>query len=398
MDARTVFIAEAGAQVHWERLKLRISVPAASTTFFVLALAAIVSLSLGSKWCREFYYAVNRAVNYSDMHELNEYGDYVLQEHLAGSPNSGRECVLLGASYTACSNDPDPRDRLQGPLGGDLEARAPGPIPWEVTNLATNGYDTWSLFYVTRLLRMHRRPDVLIVSLDILRESDRSVHLFLDVPPSDAEFTKRELEPVVPLNNQLLYVSEARLQRVLRDHLPGFKAFAFLSTSYPKKENIRRWLEFTAAYLQGKQANLEPPANRHADGTHKSWQELPEARRIMERRIKTGSVIPQPSPAARHNLELLGTELAAIQAAGTQVIVVTMPRNPVVPLDPNGVDVVLDEWAERHGLEFHNYWTSGLIPTEDYVDTGHFLKGGSEIMAREIADLVYPDATSGEIH
>jgi hypothetical protein len=386
-DNLRVFRAGDGAHAHWERVKQRVDVRVAAVVFFCALAAFVVLVQFNADALIQFYYDVNREVNFCDMTELNEYGDYVLQDYLAGERGDADvEAVILGASYTATSDDPRPEWRLHRCLERQME-QATGE-DWEIANLASNGFCPWSFFYVTRLLRERRPPDVLVLGLDAVYVNERNRHLILAVGADPREVSFRELCGVLPVNQVPLYASEGNLLNWLRSHIAYFKAFAYMQTSHPKWDTIERWLQFARGRLEGREVELALPGNRSPDGRHKSWSEIHESRVRLERLVEQGDNLSQLTPRRAANLELLGRELRQIQDEGTRVLIVTLPRNPLVPLDVGEIRGQVADWAARYGLEFHDYWTSGLIPDKYFKDTGHFFGEGCEIMAETIKDLL----------
>ena len=84
-------------------------------------------------------------------------------------------------------------------------------------------------------------------------------------------------------------------------------------------------------------------------------------------------------------------EVERCREQGIRVILTSMPLNPAVPQYPGRLGEYVRESAARHGLEFHDYWTSGIVPTEYYFDNGHFFGEGCRIVADELAKLIVAD-------
>ena len=384
-----------GWELHWQALKRLLDVRLLAATCAVCVVIAFAALALNVGEVRAFYYDMNFEVNHRDLHELNSLGDIMLQDYLRdGNAADGRDCVIIGASIVATSYDIDPLKRLHRRLQAQLREQTAE--DWQVTNLATNGAVTWSNFYIARLLRLERPPAVLIASLDATLPRDRNLHLVLDVGVRRGDLTVRELEPVLELNRQPLYVCEANLKKWLREHCAFFAAWNFASYSYPTRENIAAWLRFTAARLRGQ----PPPAlalggSYHADGTPKSWRELPESRARIEMYQRTGGHRESWNAAMPAEYEQLFAELARLQQQGTRVIVVSMPRNPACPQQLGPLPDFVRAACARYGLQFHDYWLSALIPDEYYVDQGHFFGAGNEIMAAELARLILAPPAGG---
>jgi hypothetical protein len=94
--------------------------------------------------------------------------------------------------------------------------------------------------------------------------------------------------------------------------------------------------------------------------------------------------------------DMLFAELERCQQAGIKVIVLSMPRNPVVKQLLGPMPDCVSQAAARHNVAFHDYWLSGKIPDQYYLDYGHFFGRGTEIMADEIAHLIITaPSTSG---
>jgi len=375
-----------GAKSHWERIRRTVNVRIAALVFALAVISVLCILNANEQTAREYCFKINKQINYRDLSELNEFGDFLLQDYLSGKSQPGdKELVILGASFAATSLDPQPSQRLHSTLERALFQQAGE--QYSCVNLATPGYNNWSLMYVARLLRMRRPPHTMVVSLDAFPESDRNLHLLLNTGGGLGLLTSRELAAEVPLNRQLLATVEAKLLHGLETRVPFVSALNYLEHSYPKKDSFIPWLKLTFPQLFGGKVE-SVPSGRHPDGTPKAWREIPEHVARIEFETQQGIRKREITAAAALDLELLGHELAQCQAQGINVLVVTMPRNLARPLDATEANAWLDDWAKHYGLEFHSYFTSGLIPDQYYHDSGHFFGQGNEIMGQELARLI----------
>lgn len=377
-----------GWELHWRRVKERVDLSAAALSFLAIVVLVGLGLSLGSQQVERFYYAMNIAVNHRDVRQLNLENDQLLQAYLRGKPELGvNECVIVGASITATAHDQDPRDRLQGRLQAKLDELTGK--KWQCTNLATDSAVTWTYFYISRLLRLYRPPKVLVVSIDITYPRDRNPQLLLNLGVRDHDFTPAELLFAVPYNHQLLYVSEANAKKWLRDNTALFRALGFASFSYPMRRDVVPWLRFLASQVLGTPAPPMSYADTHtAAGIPKSWRESPGNKARLEYYRAHGGVPTYWDQQMPAEYELLFAELQRCQEAGIQVVVVSMPRNPAVSHQLGPMPECVSQTAARHAIAFHNYWLSGKIPDEYFIDTGHFFGRGCDIMAGEIAQLI----------
>jgi len=358
----------------------------AAIVFVAVVAAACLILGASSNTIERFYYAMNIAVNHRDMRSLNGLGDFLAQDYLSGErvPDT-LECVILGSSYTASSLDSDPSEKIEGRLSSKL-SNLTGER-WKCVNLATNGAVTWSYFYIARLLRKHRPPDVLVVSLDVPGRSDRNAAFVLDLGLKPGDMAASELAFAVPINRQPLYVSEANLKKWLRENTAFFKAWNYASFSYPTRENIRAWINYAVAFSKCETPLVAYPSSMHADGTPKSWKELPVNRARIEKMKREGYEHGW-NTLMQTEFELLFDELDQCRKEGIRVVVTSMPFNPEVPQRMAPLIEYVAESTARRGLAFHNYWVSGIIPTEYYVDNGHFFGEGCRIMADELAKII----------
>ncbi|MCD6119664.1 hypothetical protein J7K50_07500 [bacterium] len=376
---------------HWERVKARVNVRLAAVVFCIVLVSAVIIIQVFAGAFIGFYYDVNREVNYKDMTALNDAGDLLLQDYLASEKEAdAKECVIIGASYVAAGIDPLPGDRIQGKLERRLE-EATGE-EWSCTNLASDGLVTWCYFYLARILRLRKPPDLMIISIDTMYPNDRSGQLLLNVGASFKEITPLELRYAVPLNNVLLYVGEANYKKWLRDKIAFFKAINYMSWSYPKRTNLKSWTVFLFARLfQREVSGLEPPAYINPNGTPKSWREIPGNKAVIDFFNRTGGMENELKGWMIEEFELLFTELVECEEAGIRVILVTMPRNPAMEHHLDEVQDYLSEATTRYNLQFRDYWPSGTIPEDCYYDYGHFIGAGNDIMAEEILKLYLED-------
>jgi hypothetical protein len=385
-----------GWELHWKRVQQRVDLRAAALAFLAVVALAAVGLGFGAQRIERFYYGMNIAVNHRDVRLDNMRDDRLLQAYLRGKPAPGvNECVLLGASLTATAHDRDPRQRLQGRLETKLEQLTKA--KWQCTNLAADGAVTWTYFYNVRLLRLHRPPQVLVVGLDLNDPRDRNLRLLLNVGVAGHDLAPAELSFVAPYNRQLLYISEANAQRWLRDNTGLFKALSFATMCFPQRSGAKRWLRFLVSDVLGKPAPAaSSPDGISAAGAPKSWREDPSNKARIEYFRANGGV-PQPwderMPA---EYDLLFAELQRCQEAGIKVIALSMPRNPALPHLLGPMTDCVSQAAQRHHVAFHDYWLSGKIPEQYFLDSAHYFGQGCEIMANEIAQLITaPPAARG---
>ena len=76
--------AEADGWRHWCEARRYLNMPALTISAALVLLALLTVLHVRAGDAQRFYLEMSRAVNYRDMSELNEYGDYVLQRYLTG--------------------------------------------------------------------------------------------------------------------------------------------------------------------------------------------------------------------------------------------------------------------------------------------------------------------------
>lgn len=366
-------------RLRWERLKQRWDVRAAAAAFVATFAALVLLLNLAHRPLHALVRATVLELTRENIDEDSGTTDSLVRAHLAGARTPGAgEVVLLGASYTASSFEPDPAQRVHRLLEERLE-RTLG-RDWSCANLAHSGYDIWSSFYIARLLREERRPDVLVVSFDTFVHKARSLNLVLNTGPAIGRFSRSELSGVVPVQRQWLYRAEAPAVALARRLLPAFETL----------ERARRVQEGIAPVLRSlaRGAPTAWPDHLHPDGRRKSWRELPAARARLERIAAAGPLVERVDPRARQDLELLGRELARLQAAGTRVLALTLPKNPRIRWEFDEPSALLREWSARHGIEYREDWTSGLIGDEWFADTGHFFGPGCAVVADRIADWI----------
>lgn len=389
-----------GWELHWRRVQQQVDLRAAAACFLLVVALAGLGLSFGADRIERFYYDMSIAVNHRDVRQINLQDDQLLQQYLHGKPTPGvNECVILGASLSATAHDQDPRQRLQGRLETKLDQLTGE--KWQCTNLATDSAVTWTYFYNARLLRLYRPPKVLVLGLDSTFPRDRNPQLVLNVGKHDGDLSPAELSYAVPYNRQLLYVSEANARKWLRDNTPFFRALSFATFSYPMRREVVPWLRFLKSQLFGAPATaISATDNSTFASAPKSWREVPGNKARIEYYQATGGV-PQPLDARMPaEFDMLFAELQRCQEAGIKVIVVSMPRNPAVKQLVGPLQELVTQTAQKHNVAFHDYWLSGLIPDQYFLDYGHFFGRGCEIMADEIARLITtpPAAPASGVH
>jgi hypothetical protein len=375
-----------GWELHWESVKRAVDIRAASVGFALVVVCTGICLSLFADHVESYFYSMNIAVKHRDLRYFNSYGDFLLQNYLNEQPvEDEKECVLLGASFIASTHEPVQENTIQGQLEKRL-CELTGE-KWRCVSLAASAAVTWCYFYEARLLRLHRPPDALIVSLDGQDARVRNMHLVLDMGVLQGDLTIGELAFALPLNRQPLYVCEANVEKWLRDNLALFRAWNYATYSRPTRTDFGLWLSHLYATVRGVEmpAVLEP--DLHVDGTPKSWMEIPVNKARIELMKKDGHKLywDEKLPS---ELELLFDELDRCREQGIRVIVTALPLNPAVPQHPGRLGEYVAESTTRHGLEFHGYWQSGIVPTEYFFDNGHFFGEGCRIMADELAGLV----------
>ena len=351
-----------GRERHWQNLQRWIDMRAAAAACLTIIVAILVLISMRASQLELFYYDVNRVVNHRDLHYLDSLADTLLQDYLSQPAPPGRpECVLLGASFTAGADEPLPGRRLQDQLQPLLQQR--DGRDWLCSNLAANGNVLWTMFYCARELRLHRPPQVLVVSLDTAYPRDRNLMVVLNLGVRPGELSPAELAPAVAYNQQPLYTSEANLKRWLREQTALFRGWNFAAYSYPTAQNIGAWVSFTLRRLRG----LPPPSglyssSMHADGTSKNWREMPLSRARIEaiqHSAGAGLFWDDRVPA---ELDQLFAELKRCQEQGIRVVLLSMPKNPVLNVRESPLPEYARRAAARDGLEFHDFWASRLIP------------------------------------
>jgi hypothetical protein len=388
MPEPVAVVQREGWELHWQRVRERVDLRAAALCFLLVVALALAGLGFGATRIERFYYAMNIAVNHRDVRQLNLQDDQLLQAYLRTKPTPGvNECVLVGASLTATAHDQDPAQRLQGRLQSKL-ARQTGER-WLCTNVATDSAVTWTYFYNARLLRLYRPPKVLVVGIDINFPRDRNSQLVLNLGVRDHDLSPAELSYAVPYNRQLLYVSEANAQRWLRDASGAFRALHFAAFSTPTRRDVAQWLRFLAGQATGAPApSLSAASNPAGANAPKSWREVPGNKARIEYYQANGGV-PQPWDARMAaEYDLLFAELERCQEAGIKVIVVSMPRNPAVKHLIQPMQECVTQAAAKHHVAFHDYWLSGKIPDQYFLDFGHYFGPGTAVMADEIARLI----------
>ncbi|MBP7146424.1 MAG: hypothetical protein KBD01_02680 [Acidobacteria bacterium] len=370
--------------LRWEALKRRVDVRLAAAAFAVTFLALAVAFNVAAPRLHDAVRSAVLALSHEDIDADSGSTDSLVRAHLARTARPGtREVVLLGASYTASSFETDPSRRLHRLLCARLEHTTGA--DWDCENLAHSGYDTWCNFYIARLLRERRRPDYLVVSFDTFVHKVRSRHLVLNTGDSVGLFTADELASVVPRNRQPLYRAEARGVAVVRAWAPAFET---LERARRTEEGLAAAAGWLASRVRDGRWDTPLLDYVHPDGRRKSWREMRSALSRVER-MKARPVRPDAiGPVVRDDMELLGRELAALEAAGTRVLVLTMPKNPQIVYEFEAHRAALEDWAVRYGIEFHDYWTSGIIPDRWFADTGHFFGEGCAIMADRIGGWI----------
>ena len=374
-------------KTRWEAVKAAIDTRIAALSFAVVLASSLIVLSAFQAQIDDAINGFVKRTTHEDVEEDSGANDALLRAYVASRPQPGtREIAIVGASYAAGFHEPDPSLRVYSVLQRRL-VRETG-AAWRVANLASPGYDGWSYFFMSRLLRLRRPPQVMIVSLDVLRPMGRNRHLVLNGGRHLAEFSAAELEPVVARNQQTLFRAEASLLERVRPHT------GFLETLTHLRRLARAaapLLRSVAGRITGR--SLDARNELTPEGRRKSWREVPGARAQIEAMRHAPPRVETFGHDTREDLALLGAELAACRKAGIRVIVVVMPRNPAVPFDNRSVHDLLSEWAARHGLEFHDYSRSGIVPDRYFSDTGHFFGQGCAIVADELATLVLAGTT-----
>ncbi len=320
--------------------------------------------------------AANLAERGIDVFQESSSGAYLLKDELSAAGEPERpEVALLGASLMAATGEPDPRRRLGPALSQALRSRSGR--SWRVVDLASDGYDNWSSFFIARLLRLGRRPDVLVVGLDAFEPTGANGDLILAAGTHLREFSSAELLPALAFNRQPLYRGEAA-------------ATAWFNARLPFLEVLRRarprGLLFGAVSLARR--GFRPAAPPRPV----SWERSPGVKALIAAIAAQGPVSPRIGATGLRSLDLLGAELARCRLAGIRVLVVTLPKNPVLAWNFAATDRALDEWAARYHLELDTYWDSAPVPTSHFVDNSHFDGEGARIMAGILAGRILEGA------
>jgi len=354
----------------WRALASRVTPAPALWGFALVVVFASLVVNVAHRPFERALRAANIAMRGVDVFEDVGPGAFLLRDFLVSRPEPGtREIAVLGGSLTATSAEPDPRRRLNQALAEALRARTG--YAWRGVNLASNGYNEWSSFFVTRLLRRERRPDVLVVGLDVSGSSDANLGLALAAGTRLRCFSARELLPAIAANRQPLVRTEAAALEALDRSLPACAALA--------RARPRNLLNGVVTFARRGFRPAVPPRAV-------CWRDAPVSRALVER-LAAASPIPLEMRLS-DDLERLGAELACLSREGTRVLVITLPRNPVIPRDNRPADRELNAWAARHGLDLALYWESDLIPTGHFVDTEHFDGEGAGIFAAALAGRV----------
>ena len=379
---RDFFESGEGAIMHWKRITRVADFRAAFAAFLIVALGAAVAANMNFVAVRSCCLAASAIAGNPGAFRENGPTDFLSNRYLEGKiETSSATVVILGASYTHTSADRDPRRRLAARLQKRLNARSRG--RYRVMSFAEDGYTNWSNFYLARKLRLARQPDVLIVGLDAFSRKPRDKNLFLNSGGGWGIFSARELAPVVQQNRLLLFECESKASRWLMRIFPSLE-FARVAAL---GGGIRKLVIAAAEIIRG------APADEVVSGYKRpempaSWRKSKSAQMKIKAVNDAGGIKIDLDEDAREDLEHLGAELAECKKAGIKVLVLTMPKNPAVKYDFADAHEYLTGWAARYGIPFHDYWTSGIVPDEYYVDTGHFFGQGAVIMARETARLL----------
>ncbi len=191
---------EEAAYRFWRGLASRVAPGPALWGFGLTLAAATILLNAWHGPFERVLRAANVAVRGVDVFADTGPGAFLLRDYLSERSLAGQpEVVVLGASLAATSAESDPRRRLDQALAQALSARSGR--PWRGFNLASNDYNLWSSFFVTRLLRLERRPDVLVVSLDLFGPSKANTGLVLAAGSRLRHFSSAELLPAIPLTD-----------------------------------------------------------------------------------------------------------------------------------------------------------------------------------------------------
>ena len=193
-----------------------------------------------------------------------------------------------------------------------------------------------------------------------------------------------ELARVIPINRLPQFWGEARAKICFDKALPFIES---IRRGRPRSV-VSGALRAVFRRARGEAGGIPMPGTRHPDGRMKSWREMPEAQARLEALQTRPPQRPDLAPGWRTDLELLGRELAECQDDGIKVVALTMPKNPAIQHDFSVPAAYLSDWSRRYRIEFRDYWASGLIPEEDFVDTGHFVGKGAAIVADRLAGLV----------
>lgn len=384
-----------GWEKHWQIVKRIVDIRAAAYAFVTVLIAAAIFLGAYSNQIESYFRSMEAFVEHRDMCYFNTYGNFLLQDYL-GEKRAGdtKECAILGASFIASTRESDTNKTINGQLRKRLSEITGD--NWRCVTLAASAAVTWCYFYEARLLRKYHKPDVIIVSLDGQDARVRNMHLVLEAGVRNGDLTAKELSFALPYNQQPLYVTEANVKKWLRERFPLFESLNYISYAKPARTALKPWLVHLEALIKGAEPAPIFDATYHTDGVSKSWREVPVNRKRIERLKKTGNRLywDEKLPA---ELDLLFGELAKCKEEGIKVIVTVTPLNPEVPQIPGKLGGYISHSAAKHGLKFHNYWQSGLVPADYYYDNGHFFGEGCRIFADELAQTVVVDEnTDGE--
>jgi hypothetical protein len=366
----------------WKHLHAIIDIKVAAISFLVTMAVVVSVLAFANHAIDDAVRRLVLDVTHEDVAEDSGANDALLRAHIASHPDPEvQEIAIVGASYVATFYETDPSARMYRLLEKRLSADTGN--NWHAVNLASPGYDVWSYFFMARLLRVRRPPQVLIVSLDALRPKGRNRHLVLNGGDALSQFSAEELADAVPRRQLALFRTEASLQERVRPYTRWLETLTGLRRLARAVEPLSRAV---ATRITGR--DLLNDNELTPDGHHKSWRERPAALARIQKMQRERPRLDRMDDQTVKDLDRLGRELAACRRSGIRVLVVTMPKNPAVPIDFAATHERLDRWAEQYGLEFHDYWNSGIVPDTDFADTGHFFGGGCRIMADELSRLV----------